>query len=62
MNNERRKIIRLKRHFAEELDGWLETLEILAIPGIRESIAEGMKDVKQGKCAPLSELSMDEAA
>lgn len=41
---------------AEELESLEETAEVLAIPGIKRSIREGRKQIKQGKGIPLSEL------
>ena len=41
----------------EELESLEETAEILAIPGARKSIKEGLEDVKKGRLIPLSELA-----
>lgn len=41
---------------AEEMESLEETAEVLAIPGARESINEGMKQAKKGQGIPLSEL------
>lgn len=41
---------------AEEMESLEETAEILAIPGARKSIREGMKQAKKGQGIPLSEL------
>lgn len=40
----------------EELESIKETAEILAIPKARESIEQGVKELKQGKVIPLSDL------
>lgn len=40
----------------EELEALEETAEILAIPGAKESIKRGEKQVKQGKFVSLSDL------
>lgn len=37
----------------DELESLEETAEILAIPGARESIKEGLKQAKEGKVTPL---------
>ena len=48
----------------DELESWEETVEILSIPGARESIKKGLKDVKAGRVTPLEdvikELKLDE--
>lgn len=41
---------------AEELESLEETAEILAIPGARQSIKQGLKEAKKGQGIPLSEL------
>ncbi len=41
---------------AEELESLEETAEILAIPGARQSIRQGMRQAKKGQGIPLSEL------
>lgn len=40
----------------EELESLEETYEVLAIPGIRESIKEGKRQAKKGQGIPLSQL------
>lgn len=40
----------------EELESLEETAEILAIPGAREAIKEGVEDIKKGRFIPLSKL------
>lgn len=40
----------------EELESIEETAEILSIPGAKESIKRGERQIKQGKYIPLSEL------
>ncbi len=40
----------------EELESLEETAEILAIPGAREEIKQGLKEAKRGLGIPLSEL------
>lgn len=41
---------------AEELESLEETAEILAIPGAKMSIMEGIKQAKRGQGIPLSDL------
>ena len=41
---------------AEELESLEETAEILAIPGAKKSILQGLDEAKKGKGIPLSEL------
>lgn len=41
---------------AEELEAIEETAEILAIPGAKESIKNGLRDAKLGRGTPLSKL------
>jgi len=41
---------------AEELESLEETAEILAVPGAKKSILEGLKEAKKGKGIPLSNL------
>ena len=41
---------------AEELESLEETAEILAIPGAKKSIKQGLKEAKKGQGTPLSEL------
>lgn len=41
---------------AEELESLEETAEILAIPGAKKSIKEGLKQAKKGQGIPLSKL------
>lgn len=41
---------------AEELESLEETAEILAIPGAKESIEEGRKQIKRGEFITLDEL------
>ncbi len=41
---------------ADELESLEETAEILAIPGAKKSILEGLKQAKRGQGIPLSEL------
>jgi len=40
----------------EELESLEETAEILAIPGAKESIKKGKKQIKEGKFVKLSDL------
>lgn len=42
----------------EELESLEETAEILAIPGARRSIKEGLKQAKKGKGIPLSKIKL----
>lgn len=41
---------------AEELESLEETAEVLAIPGAKKSIKEGLAQAKKGLGIPLSEL------
>ncbi len=41
---------------AEELESLEETAEILTIPGIRESVKQGLKEAKKGRGVALSSL------
>ena len=41
---------------AEELESLEETAEILAIPGAKQSIKEGLKQAKKGRGIPLSNI------
>jgi prevent-host-death family protein len=41
---------------AEELESLEETAEILAIPGAKKSIKQGLKEAKKGQGTPLSAL------
>jgi antitoxin YefM len=41
---------------AEELESLEETAEILAIPGAKEAIRQGLKEAKKGQGTPLSGL------
>jgi antitoxin YefM len=40
----------------EDLESMQETAEIIAIPGLKKDIKEGMKEAGQGKGIPLSDL------
>ncbi|MCL5970313.1 MAG: type II toxin-antitoxin system Phd/YefM family antitoxin [Patescibacteria group bacterium] len=40
----------------EELEAIQETAEILAIPGAKKEIMQGLKEAKQGKGIPLEDL------
>ncbi len=40
----------------DEVETLEETAEILAIPGARASIRRGLKQIKEGKVVPLSDL------
>jgi prevent-host-death family protein len=40
----------------EELESLEETAEILAIPGAKKSINEGLKEAKEGQGTPISAL------
>ncbi|MBI3379448.1 type II toxin-antitoxin system Phd/YefM family antitoxin [Candidatus Gottesmanbacteria bacterium] len=40
----------------EELESLEETAEILSIPGARERIRKGTKQIKKGEFVPLSDL------
>ena len=42
---------------AEELESLEETAEILAIPGAKKSIKEGLKQAKEGQGISLSKLN-----
>jgi len=41
---------------AEELDSLEETVEILAIPGAKNSISQGLKEAKKGQGTPITSL------
>lgn len=41
---------------SEELESLEETAEVMAIPGVKESVKEGLKQAKKGQVLPLSEL------
>jgi len=41
---------------AEELESLEETAEILTIPGVKESIKDGLKEAKKGLGTPISTL------
>lgn len=41
---------------AEELESLEETAEILAIPGAKQSIRQGLKQAKKSQGIPMSEL------
>ncbi len=41
---------------AEELESLEETAEILAIPGAKKSIKQGLKEARKGKGTPISLL------
>lgn len=40
----------------EELELWKETAEILSIPGAKESIEQGLRDIEAGDVIPLEDL------
>ncbi|KKW38573.1 MAG: Toxin-antitoxin system, antitoxin component, PHD family [Candidatus Peribacteria bacterium GW2011_GWC2_54_8] len=37
----------------EDFEGWVETLEVMASPGLLEDIQEGLKEVRSGKTTSL---------
>ena len=41
---------------AEELESLEETAEVLAIPGAKRSIKEGLKEAKRGQGIPVSTI------
>jgi prevent-host-death family protein len=41
---------------AEELESLEETAEVLAIPGAKKSIKEGLREAKKGQGTPISAL------
>jgi antitoxin YefM len=41
---------------AEELESLEETAEVLAIPGAKESMKEGLREAKKGQGIPISTL------
>ena len=41
---------------AEELESLEETSELLAIPGLKKSMKEGLKEAKKGQGTPISAL------
>jgi antitoxin YefM len=40
----------------EDYDGLLETLELLSVPGLRDSLAEAEADVAASRVAPFDEI------
>ena len=40
----------------EDYESLLETLELLSLPGFRQSIAEARKDIRAGRTKPLRAL------
>jgi len=44
----------------EDYEGLLETLELLSIPGMRESIAEAETDIAAGRVASVDEIFGDD--
>ena len=44
----------------EDYEGLLETLELLSIPGMRESIVEAEADVAAGRVASIDEVLGDD--
>jgi len=44
----------------EDYEGLLETLELLSVPGMRESIAEAQADIAAGRTASVAEVLGDE--
>jgi len=44
----------------EDYEGLLETLELLSVPGMRESIAEAQADVAAGRTVSIDEALGDE--
>ena len=43
----------------EDYEGLLETLELLSVPGMRESIAEAEADIAAGRTTPLDQALGD---
>ena len=44
----------------EDYEGLLETLELLSIPGMRESLAEAEADIAAGRTASIDDVLGDE--
>jgi antitoxin YefM len=44
----------------EDYEGLIETLELLSVPGMRESIAEAEADIAAGRTASIDEVLGDE--
>jgi antitoxin YefM len=44
----------------DEYDGLLETLELLAVPGMRDSLAEAEADIKAGRTMTVEQALGDE--
>jgi antitoxin YefM len=44
----------------EDYEGLLETLELLSIPGMRESIAEAEADIAAGRTASVEQIFGDD--
>ena len=43
----------------EEIDGWLETIDILSDPETMKAIREGEADIKAGRVVPASAIKWD---
>ena len=44
----------------EDYEGLLETLELLSIPGMRESLAEAEADITAGRTASIEQIFADD--
>ena len=43
----------------EEIDGWLETIDILSDPETMKAIRQGEADIKAGRVVPASAIKWD---
>lgn len=50
-------LLELLRRFNEEIEAYIETLEVLGDPGLMESIRRGLKDLEAGRTLSLKELA-----
>ena len=44
----------------EDYEGLLETLELLSVPGVRESLAEAEADITAGRTASVEQIFADD--
>ena len=52
-----RILLELLRRFDDELEAYIETLEILNDPKFLESIRRGLKDLEEGRTLSLKEFA-----
>lgn len=52
-----RILLELLRRFDDELEAYIETLEILNDPKLLESIRRGLKDLEEGRMLSLKEFA-----